>query len=248
MSGRQITCGAGARHFNRPTFALTRHTDHRENASFRDFSNIWRGCIFFLLTFALLHLLSADLTTLLCFSTVHIVGSFYLNFLRLLQYTPYVLQRTTPVLFRTTVLQSITPTLLCTTKFYSNRNDVRTTSIQYYSVLQSTTPVLLRTTKYYSTACYKRTTKYYSSTTPYYTRITKYFSVLRTSKYYSALLQSTIPVLFHTTPYYSVLQSTSPTDTTSERRPSSTDYSSTTVQSTTPVLLRTTKYYSSTSP
>ena len=54
-----------------------------EKTAFRDFSNIWRGCIFFLLTFALLHLLSADLTTLLCFSTVHIVGSFYLNFLRL---------------------------------------------------------------------------------------------------------------------------------------------------------------------
>ena len=46
-----------------------------EKTTFRDFSNIWRGCIFFLLTFALLHLLSADLTTLLCFSTVHIVGS-----------------------------------------------------------------------------------------------------------------------------------------------------------------------------
>ena len=71
------------RRFNRPTFGLTRHTDHRENTAFRDSSNIWRGCIFFLLTFALLHLLSADLTTLLCFSTVHIVGSFYLNFLRL---------------------------------------------------------------------------------------------------------------------------------------------------------------------
>ena len=70
------------RRFNRPTFGLTRHTNHRENTAFRDFSNIWRGCIFFLLTFALLHLLSADLTTLLCFSTVHIVGSFYLNFLR----------------------------------------------------------------------------------------------------------------------------------------------------------------------
>ena len=70
------------RRFNRPTFGLTRHTDHREDTAFRDFSNIWRGCIFFLLTFALLHLLSADLTTLLCFSTVHIVGSFYLNFLR----------------------------------------------------------------------------------------------------------------------------------------------------------------------
>ena len=52
------------------------------DSAFRDFSNIWRGCIFFLLTFVLLHLLSADLTTLLCFSTVHIVGSFYLNFLR----------------------------------------------------------------------------------------------------------------------------------------------------------------------
>ena len=70
------------RRFNRPTFGLTWHTNHWKNAAFRDFSNIWRGCIFFLLTFALLHLLSADLTTLLCFSTVHIVGSFYLNFLR----------------------------------------------------------------------------------------------------------------------------------------------------------------------
>ena len=55
------------RRFNRPTF--------RKNTAFRDFANIWRGCIFFLLTFTLLHLLSADLTTLLCFSTVHIVGS-----------------------------------------------------------------------------------------------------------------------------------------------------------------------------
>ena len=70
------------RRFNRPTFGLTRHTNHWKNTAFRDFSNIWRGCIFFLLTFALLHLLSADLTTLLCFSTVHTVGSFYLNFLR----------------------------------------------------------------------------------------------------------------------------------------------------------------------
>ena len=63
------------RRFNRHTFGLTRHTNHWKNTAFRDFSNIWRGCIFFLLTFALLHLLSADLTTLLCFSTVHIVGS-----------------------------------------------------------------------------------------------------------------------------------------------------------------------------
>ena len=33
------------RRFNRPTFRLTRHTNHWKNAAFRDFSNIWRGCI-----------------------------------------------------------------------------------------------------------------------------------------------------------------------------------------------------------
>ena len=33
-----------------------------KNTAFRDFSNIWRGCIFFLLTFAQLHLLSSDST------------------------------------------------------------------------------------------------------------------------------------------------------------------------------------------
>ena len=53
------------RRFNRRTFRLTRHTNHWKNTAFRDFSNIWRGCIFFLLTFALLHLLSTDLATLL---------------------------------------------------------------------------------------------------------------------------------------------------------------------------------------
>ena len=56
------------RRFNRPTFRLTRHTNHWKNTAFRDFANIWRGCIFFLLTFTLLHLLSADLTTLLLFN------------------------------------------------------------------------------------------------------------------------------------------------------------------------------------
>ena len=64
------------RRFNRPTFGLTRDTNHWKNTAFRDFSNIWRGCIFFLLTFALLHLFTSDLTALLsCFSTLHIVGS-----------------------------------------------------------------------------------------------------------------------------------------------------------------------------
>ena len=64
------------RRLNRPTFRLTRHRNHRKNTAFRDVSNIWRGCIFFLLIFALVHLFTFDLTAcLICFSTVHIVGS-----------------------------------------------------------------------------------------------------------------------------------------------------------------------------
>ena len=78
------------RRFNEPTFRLTRHTNHWKNTAFRDFSNIWRGWIFFLLTFALLHLLSSDSTSssdftffwlyfisllFICFSTLHNVGS-----------------------------------------------------------------------------------------------------------------------------------------------------------------------------
>ena len=60
-----LTTWLRTRRFNRPTFRLTWHTNHWKNTAFRDFSNIWRGCIFFLLTFWLLHLLSTGLTTLL---------------------------------------------------------------------------------------------------------------------------------------------------------------------------------------
>ena len=76
------------RRFNRPTFRLTRHTNQWKNTAFRDFSNIWRGCIFFRLTFALLHLLSADLTTLLwpysAFQLSILSEVCNLNFLRLI--------------------------------------------------------------------------------------------------------------------------------------------------------------------
>ena len=74
-----LTTWLRTRRFNEPTFRLTRHTNHGKNTAFRDFSNIWRGWIFFLLTFALLHLLSSDFTSshllFICFSTLHIVGS-----------------------------------------------------------------------------------------------------------------------------------------------------------------------------
>ena len=83
-----LTTWLRTRRFNEPTFRLTRHTNHLKNTAFRDFSNIWRGCIFFLLTFALLHRLSSDFISshllFICFSTLHIVGSllFTVNFLR----------------------------------------------------------------------------------------------------------------------------------------------------------------------
>ena len=82
-------------------------------------------------------------------------------------------------------VQSTTPVLLRTTKYYS-------VLLQYYSVLQSTTPVLLRITKYYS------------STTPYYKVLLQYYSVLQ---YYRALLRplkrrqnDVLPVLLRSTP------------------------------------------------
>ena len=85
-----LTTWLRTRRFNEPTFRLTRHTNHWKNTAFRDFSSIWRGWIFFLLTFALLQLLSSDSTSpsdftffwlyfiyllFICFSTLHIVGS-----------------------------------------------------------------------------------------------------------------------------------------------------------------------------
>ena len=85
-----LTTWLRTRRFNEPTFRLTRHTNHWKNTAFRDVPNIWRVRLFFLLTFALLHLLSSDSTSssdftflwlyfiyllFICFSTLHIVGS-----------------------------------------------------------------------------------------------------------------------------------------------------------------------------
>ena len=78
-------------------------------------------------------------------------------------------------------------------QYYFDRNDVRTTSIQYYSVLQSTTPVLQSTTPYYkvllqyysvlqsTTPALLRTTNVLQSTTPYYRVLLQYYSVLQSS-------------------------------------------------------------------
>ena len=185
-----LTTWLRTRRFNEPTFRLTRHTNHWKNTAFRDVPNIWRGCLFFLLTFALLHLLSSDSTSssdftffwlyfisllFICFSTLHSVGSLLFK------------------LPSTIVLQSTTPVLLCTTKYNSSTTLYYKVQLQYYSVLQSTTPAL-RTTKYYSvlqstTPVLLCTTKYYSSTFLYYKVLLQHYSVL----------QSNTPVLFCTT-------------------------------------------------
>ena len=62
MYSTSSTAAGGGSFKNRKTIGW-------KNTAFRDFSNIWRGCIFFHLTFVLLHLLSADLTTLLLWSS-----------------------------------------------------------------------------------------------------------------------------------------------------------------------------------
>ena len=79
----------------------------------------------------------------ICFSTLHIVGSFYLNFLRLLQYYKKYYASTTLYYASTTTYYSV---LQSTTTSYSSTTLYYKVLLQYYSVLQSTTPVLQSTT------------------------------------------------------------------------------------------------------
>ena len=58
------------RRFSEPTFRPSGAPNHWENTVFRDFPTFSRICIFFLLIFSLL-----SASSLLCFSSVHIVES-----------------------------------------------------------------------------------------------------------------------------------------------------------------------------
>ena len=114
----------------------------------------------------------------------------------LLQYYS-VLQTTTKyykvLLCTIPVLQRTTPVLLRTTKYYSSTTLYYKVLLQYYSVLQRATPVLLCTAKYYkellcttpvlqrTTPVLLRTAKYYSSTTLYYKVLLQYYSVLQST-------------------------------------------------------------------
>ena len=68
------------RRFSEPTFRPSGAPNHWKNAVFRDFPTFSRTWIFFLLTLLSSSLLSSNLSllsasALLCFSSVHIVGS-----------------------------------------------------------------------------------------------------------------------------------------------------------------------------
>ena len=68
------------RRFSEPTFRAPGAPKHWKNTVFRDFPTFSRICVFFLLTLSLLLFLSSNLSllsasALLCFSSVHIVGS-----------------------------------------------------------------------------------------------------------------------------------------------------------------------------
>ena len=67
------------RHFREPTFRPSRPTNHWKNTTIRDFPSSWRYCIFFLLILlssdSAYLLCFPDSTSLLCFSSLHIVGS-----------------------------------------------------------------------------------------------------------------------------------------------------------------------------
>ena len=70
------------RRFSEPTFRTSGTTNHWKNTAIRDVLNIFRTCSFFLVTlhacgspFCWLDISILCLTPLLCFSTLHIVGS-----------------------------------------------------------------------------------------------------------------------------------------------------------------------------
>ena len=63
------------RRFSEPTFRPSGATNHWNNTVFRDFPTFSRICIFFLLSLLSSNLSLLSASSLLCFSSVHIVGS-----------------------------------------------------------------------------------------------------------------------------------------------------------------------------
>ena len=129
------------------------------------------------------------------------------------------MERATPVTIP--LLQSTTPVLCGTTKYYSNPTATNYYSLlpQCYSVLEKNIPGVPCTTKYYrsTTLSYKVLLQYYSilhSTTSHHPALQRTTPIL--SNYHSGpthyyfVPQSVFQYFFYTTKYYSVLRSTVP--------------------------------------
>ena len=81
--------------FSEPTFRPSGAPNHWKNPVFRDFPTFSRICIFFLLIFLFSDLLSSTLSllsasSLLCFSSVHIVGSLTSKLPSIIEFIPVV--------------------------------------------------------------------------------------------------------------------------------------------------------------
>ena len=107
------------RRFSEPTFRPPGAPNHWKNTVFRDFPTFSRICIFFLLTLLSSNLSLLSASSLLCFSSVHIVGSLTskLPSIITLHYTNYT-TATTATTATTTATTTIT--LNCTTLHYTN--------------------------------------------------------------------------------------------------------------------------------
>ena len=186
----------------RATFRLARHTIIETTQHFATSRTFGRGCIFFLLTFTLLHLLSSDFTSshllFICFSTLQMLGSLLFKLPSITQYSI--------VLF---------PTRKCyssTSLYYKVLLQYYSVLLQYYKVLLQYFSVLHSTTPYYKAKCYSSTSLYYKVLLQYYSVLLQYYKVLlqyyKVLLQYYSVLQSTTPVLVCTTKYYSVLCTT----------------------------------------
>ena len=80
-----------ARRFSEPTFRPSGAPNHWKNTVFRDFPTFSRICIFFLLTLLSSNLSLLSASSLLCFSSVHIVGSLTSKLPSMIMYLYYII-------------------------------------------------------------------------------------------------------------------------------------------------------------
>ena len=78
------------RRFSEPTFRPSGAPNHWKNTVFRDFPTFSRICIFFLLTLLSSNLSLLSASSLLCFSSVHIVGSLTSKLPSIIEFIPVV--------------------------------------------------------------------------------------------------------------------------------------------------------------